>query len=50
VNKGQLVSDEVINDLLSKRLEKGQTKGETGFILNGQQSVCMIFDLLKIKI
>jgi adenylate kinase len=35
VNTGQLVSDEVIIDLLSKRLEKGQTKGETGFILDG---------------
>jgi adenylate kinase len=47
VNKGQLVSDEVINDLLSKRFEKGQTKGETGFILNGQQSVCMISVLFR---
>ncbi|XP_078151193.1 putative adenylate kinase 6, chloroplastic [Carex rostrata] len=35
VNNGQLVSDEIIIDLLSKRLEKGQTKGETGFILDG---------------
>ncbi|KAJ4744407.1 adenylate kinase [Rhynchospora pubera] len=35
VNKGQLVPDEVIIDLLSKRLEEGQTKGETGFILDG---------------
>lgn len=35
MNNGQLVSDEIIIDLLSKRLEKGQTKGETGFILDG---------------
>uniref|UniRef100_A0A1D1XQ46 adenylate kinase n=1 Tax=Anthurium amnicola TaxID=1678845 RepID=A0A1D1XQ46_9ARAE len=35
VNQGKLVSDEVIIDLLSKRLEKGEAKGESGFILDG---------------
>ncbi|KAH9624740.1 hypothetical protein KSS87_009008 [Heliosperma pusillum] len=35
VNKGQLVSDEIIISLLSKRLEVGETKGESGFILDG---------------
>lgn len=35
VNQGKLVSDEVIINLLSKRLEAGEAKGETGFILDG---------------
>ncbi|OMO81064.1 Adenylate kinase [Corchorus olitorius] len=35
VNHGQLVSDELIIDLLSKRLEAGEAKGESGFILDG---------------
>ncbi|XP_059666148.1 probable adenylate kinase 6, chloroplastic isoform X2 [Cornus florida] len=35
VNQGQLVSDEIIINLLSKRLEAGETKGESGFILDG---------------
>ncbi|KAK4481038.1 hypothetical protein RD792_011907 [Penstemon davidsonii] len=35
VNQGKLVSDEIIIDLLSKRLEKGESKGESGFILDG---------------
>ncbi|KAI4384442.1 hypothetical protein MLD38_002599 [Melastoma candidum] len=35
VNQGKLVPDEVIIDLLSKRLAVGQLKGETGFILDG---------------
>ncbi|CAL9074033.1 unnamed protein product [Musa textilis] len=35
VNRGQLVSDEIIIDLLSKRLEDGVAKGESGFILDG---------------
>lgn len=35
VNSGKLVSDEVIVDLLSKRLEAGEAKGESGFILDG---------------
>lgn len=35
VNQGKLVSDEIIIDLLSKRLEAGETRGETGFILDG---------------
>lgn len=35
VNQGKLVSDEIIIDLLSKRLENGEAKGESGFILDG---------------
>ncbi|MQM03982.1 hypothetical protein Taro_036767 [Colocasia esculenta] len=35
VNQGKLVSDEIIISLLSKRLEKGEVKGESGFILDG---------------
>ncbi|KAI3721547.1 hypothetical protein L2E82_32563 [Cichorium intybus] len=35
VNQGKLVSDEIIFNLLSKRLEAGESKGETGFILDG---------------
>ncbi|KAG9442426.1 hypothetical protein H6P81_018280 [Aristolochia fimbriata] len=35
VNQGKLVSDETIINLLSKRLEAGESKGETGFILDG---------------
>ncbi|KAJ0963887.1 hypothetical protein J5N97_029009 [Dioscorea zingiberensis] len=35
VNQGHLVSDEIIIDLLSKRLQNGVAKGETGFILDG---------------
>ncbi|KAL9228001.1 hypothetical protein vseg_003625 [Gypsophila vaccaria] len=35
VNQGQLVSDEIIISLLSKRLELGEAKGESGFILDG---------------
>ncbi|EOA27641.1 hypothetical protein CARUB_v10023788mg [Capsella rubella] len=35
VNQGKLVSDEIIVDLLSKRLEAGEAKGESGFILDG---------------
>ncbi|XP_051120134.1 probable adenylate kinase 6, chloroplastic [Andrographis paniculata] len=35
VNQGKLISDEIIIDLLSKRLEDAQTKGDTGFILDG---------------
>ncbi|KAK6156392.1 hypothetical protein DH2020_010640 [Rehmannia glutinosa] len=35
VNQGKLISDEIIIDLLSKRLEEAQAKGETGFILDG---------------
>ncbi|KAL7109829.1 hypothetical protein ACP275_06G200100 [Erythranthe tilingii] len=35
VNQGQLISDEIIIDLLSKRLENALVKGETGFILDG---------------
>uniref|UniRef100_A0A803N7M6 adenylate kinase n=1 Tax=Chenopodium quinoa TaxID=63459 RepID=A0A803N7M6_CHEQI len=35
VNQGKLVSDEIIISLLSKRLETGETRGESGFILDG---------------
>lgn len=35
VNQGELVSDGIIIDLLSKRLEAGEAKGEPGFILDG---------------
>lgn len=35
VNRGKLVSDEIIINLLSKRLEAGEAKGESGFILDG---------------
>ncbi|KAJ9555029.1 hypothetical protein OSB04_009643 [Centaurea solstitialis] len=35
VNQGKLVSDEIIFNLLSKRLEAGEKKGESGFILDG---------------
>lgn len=35
VNQGKLVSDEIIIKLLSKRLENGEAKGESGFILDG---------------
>lgn len=35
VNQGKLVPEEVIFGLLSKRLEEGYGKGETGFILDG---------------
>ncbi|GJY34059.1 adenylate kinase 1, chloroplastic-like protein [Tanacetum coccineum] len=35
VNQGKLVSDEIIFNLLSKRLEAGEAKGESGFILDG---------------
>ncbi|KAG9134538.1 hypothetical protein Leryth_000873, partial [Lithospermum erythrorhizon] len=35
VNQGKLVSDEIIINLLSKRLEAGEARGEAGFILDG---------------
>ncbi|KAJ4777863.1 adenylate kinase [Rhynchospora pubera] len=35
VNQGKLVSDEIIVELLTKRLSKGEEKGESGFILDG---------------
>lgn len=35
VNQGKLVSDDIILDLLSKRLRKASEAGETGFILDG---------------
>ncbi|KAI3783346.1 hypothetical protein L1987_42425 [Smallanthus sonchifolius] len=35
VNQGKLVSDHFIINLLSKRVEAGEAKGESGFILDG---------------
>lgn len=35
VNEGQLVPEDVIFALLSKRLEEGYYRGESGFILDG---------------
>ncbi|XP_078441709.1 putative adenylate kinase 1, chloroplastic [Wolffia australiana] len=35
VNQGKLVSDEIIVNILAKRLEEGEAKGESGFILDG---------------
>lgn len=35
VNQGKLVPDEIIISLLSKRLEIGESNGESGFILDG---------------
>jgi adenylate kinase len=35
VNQGKLVSHEIIINLLSRRLEEGEEKGELGFILDG---------------
>lgn len=35
MNQGKLVPEEVIFGLLSKRLEEGYCKGESGFILDG---------------
>ncbi|KAL5569201.1 hypothetical protein UlMin_025776 [Ulmus minor] len=35
VNEGKLVSDEIIINLLSKRLQDSAAKGESGFILDG---------------
>ncbi|OEL32730.1 putative adenylate kinase 6, chloroplastic [Dichanthelium oligosanthes] len=35
VNHGKLVSDEIIINLLSRRLEEGEEKGGLGFILDG---------------
>lgn len=35
VNQGKLVPEDIMFELLSKRLEDGYCKGETGFILDG---------------
>lgn len=35
MNEGKLVPEEIIFALLSKRLEEGYCRGETGFILDG---------------
>lgn len=54
VNQGKLVSDEIIIRLLSKRLEAGEAKGETGFILDGfprtiRQAVSSCFNYKSCK-
>jgi adenylate kinase len=51
VNEGKLVPEEIIFTLLSRRLEEGYCRGETGFILDGiprtrMQAVGSIFKLL----
>lgn len=35
LNRGKLVPEDVIFGLLSKRLEEGYCRGESGFILDG---------------
>lgn len=35
MNEGKLVPEDIIFGLLTKRLEEGYNKGETGFILDG---------------
>lgn len=54
MNQGKLVSDEIIINLLSKRLESGESKGESGFILDGfprtvRQAVSYYFLLCKLN-
>lgn len=54
VNQGKLVSDEIIINLLSKRLEASAAKGETGFILDGfprtiRQAVSVSFGVKLLK-
>ncbi|XP_020593067.1 probable adenylate kinase 7, mitochondrial isoform X1 [Phalaenopsis equestris] len=46
VNEGKLVTEEVIFGLLSKRLEEGYYRGETGFILDGIPKTCTQAELL----
>lgn len=46
------MSDEIIISLLSKRLEAGESKGETGFILDGfprtiRQAVSISFTIVS---
>lgn len=55
VNQGKLVSDEIIINLLSKRLEQGEAKGESGFILDGfprtvRQAVSTLKEYFKFNI
>lgn len=55
VNQGHLVSDEIIIELLSKRLQNGASNGESGFILDGfprtiRQAVSIyLYDFLGIE-
>ncbi|CAI0457549.1 unnamed protein product, partial [Linum tenue] len=46
VNEGKLVPEEVIFGLLSKRLEEGYSKGESGFILDGIPKTRMQAEIL----
>lgn len=51
MNQGKLVPEDVIFGLLSKRLEEGYRRGESGFILDGiprttVQAVSLIFTSL----
>ncbi|XWS43646.1 hypothetical protein CRYUN_Cryun16bG0121500 [Craigia yunnanensis] len=47
VNQGKLVSDEIIINLLSKRLEAGEAKGESGFLLDGFPRTIIQAEILK---
>lgn len=47
VNQGKLVSDEIIFNLLSKRLASGEAKGESGFILDGFPRTVKQADILE---
>ncbi|OMP03662.1 Adenylate kinase [Corchorus olitorius] len=47
VNQGKLVSDEIIISLLAKRLEAGEAKGESGFILDGFPRTINQAEILK---
>ncbi|KAI4341804.1 hypothetical protein MLD38_026484 [Melastoma candidum] len=47
VNRGELVSDEIIFNLLSKRLAAGDAKGESGFILDGFPRTINQAEILK---
>lgn len=46
VNEGKLVPEDIIFGLLSKRLEEGYYKGETGFILDGIPRTCIQAEIL----
>ncbi|KAL7221058.1 hypothetical protein ACSBR1_023086 [Camellia fascicularis] len=46
VNQGKLVPEDIIFGLLSKRLEEGYSKGETGFILDGIPRTRIQVDIL----
>ncbi|PKA54787.1 Adenylate kinase, chloroplastic [Apostasia shenzhenica] len=46
VNEGKLVPEDVIFGLLSKRLEEGYCRGETGFVLDGIPRTCIQAEIL----